>query len=207
MTDAAPKARPVWLPATLRLLILTAAALLGLGLVAPAMTITTSFGRYDGWVRLVASDLLQDQPATYSLLGGILTLVRGDDFWIGLLLLAFSVCFPTLKLATMAGATETLARGGRGGPLLWLAHHSGKFSMLDVLVLAMLVLAIKGLPGSSTLTLGWGVWTFGASVLLSLLASLLLHRLERLPRDREVVRPAGEPASAGGSVADPEPAR
>ena len=171
--------RPVWLPATLRLLILTAAALLGLGLVAPAMTLTTSFGRYDGWVRLVAGDLLQGQPATYSLLGGILTLVRGHDFWIGLLLLGFSVCFPTLKLVTMAGATETLARGGRGGAFLWVAHHSGKFSMLDVLVLALLVLAIKGLPGSSELTLRWGVWTFAASVLLSLVASLLLGQMER----------------------------
>ena len=185
MSDAAqpipiPAAPPVWLPATLRLLVLTAAALLGIGLVAPAMTITTSFGRYDSWVRLVASDLLQNQPATYSLLGGILTLIRGgQDLWIGLILLLFSVCFPTLKLMTMAGATETLSRGGRGGAFLWLAHHSGKFSMLDVLVLAMLVLAIKGLPGSSELALRWGVWAFAASVLLSLIASLLLGRLEK----------------------------
>ena len=197
MTDAPDSfPRPIWLPATLRLLVLGAAALLGLGLVAPAMTITTSFGRYDGWVRLVASDLLQNQPATYSLLGGILTLLRGGDFWIGVILLLFSVCFPTLKLMTMAGANETLARGGRGGVFLWLAHHSGKFSMLDVLVLALLVLAIKGLPGSSELALRWGVWTFAASVLLSLIASLLLGHLER--RQRPPARAATTPRPPAG---------
>jgi hypothetical protein len=54
--------------------------------------------------------------------------------------------------------------------------------MLDVLVLAMIVVAIKGLPGSSEIRLGWGVWAFAGSVVLSLIASVLLHKLERHPR-------------------------
>ena len=188
--------RPVWLPGIVRFLVFTSAALLGLGLVAPAMHVSTSFGRYDGWVRLVANDLVRQKEATYSLLGGIVTLIRGREAWVGWVLLAFSVIFPTLKLATMAGATETLARGGRGGLFLAFAHHAGKFSMLDVLVVALLILAVKGLPGASDLRSEWGLWAFAASVLLSLIASLLLSWLESVARRRgEAI--GREPQTAG----------
>ena len=168
--------------ALIRLLVLTSAALLGLGLIAPAMTIVTSFGRLDGWVRLIAPELTAESETTYSLVGGILRLIREGSPGLGVLLLAFSCVFPTLKLAILAAANETIARGGRGGWTLWFAHHAGKFSMLDVLVLAMLVLAIKGLPGQSELVLGWGVWAFGGSVLLSMVASIVLKEPGGAPR-------------------------
>ena len=160
-----------------RLLVLLAAALLGLGLVAPCMTITPAFGEYDTLVRLLHPEYTQS--TTYSVLTGILTLVRQDNAPLGLLLLAFSAVFPTAKLAVMAGATQKLADGRPAGVWMTLAHHTGKFSMLDVLVLALLVLAIKGLPGGSRVTLGWGVWAFAGSVVLSLVLSILLHTLEK----------------------------
>jgi paraquat-inducible protein A len=149
----------------MRLLILSAAALLGLGLVAPAMTITTDFGRWDGWIRLLDPDASDQRETTYSLLSGILHLLRSGDLLIGIVLLAFTVCFPTLKLALMAGANEVGTRGRVG----WLLKHAGKWSMLDVLVIALLVLAIKALPGGSELSLRWGLWCFATSVGLSLL--------------------------------------
>jgi paraquat-inducible protein A len=160
-----------------RLLVLVAAGLLGVGLVAPCMTIVTSFGRYEGWLRLLAPDMLQEEPSTYSLLGGIIAIMRHDNLGLGLLLLAFSCVFPTLKLMLMAWSNEALAVGRPAGLMFRLAHHSGKFSMLDVMVLALLVIAIKGLPGSRV-RIEWGVAAFAASVVLSLLISLLLHRAE-----------------------------
>lgn len=181
-TQAAEERSPpkfVWLPGLVRLLVLTSAALLGLGLIAPCMTLITTFGRYDGWLRLIAPELLREGQTTYSLLGGILTLIDHGDVAIGLLLLAFSCVFPTLKLTVMAWATELLARGGRSGWLMKVSHHAGKFSMLDVMVLALLVIAIKGLPGRSELRLEWGLYAFAASVILSLVASLLLGKMER----------------------------
>ena len=159
-----------------RLLTLLAAALLGLGLVAPCMTITPGFGDYDTLVRLLHPEYTV--PSTYSVLTGILTLLRQDNAPLGLLLLAFSAVFPTVKLAIMAGATQKLSEGRPAGWWMTLAHHTGKFSMLDVLVLALLVLAIKGLPGGSRVTLGWGVWAFAGSVTLSLVLSGLLHVAE-----------------------------
>ena len=59
------------------------------------------------------------------------------------------------------------------------AHHAGKFSMLDVFVVGLIVLAIKGLPGGSRVTLGWGVAAFAASVVLSILSAILIQRMER----------------------------
>src|SRR5205085_1716213 len=101
-------------------------------------------------------------PTRYSVLGGIRTLIDNGSVALGLLLLAFSVVFPTVKLAVMSAATAALARGRPAGALMALAHHAGRFSMLDVFVVGLIVLAIKGLPGGSRVTLGWGVGAFAA---------------------------------------------
>jgi hypothetical protein len=47
--------------------------------------------------------------------------------------------------------------------------------MLDVMVIGLLVLAIKGLPGGSEVRLGWGIGAFTASVGMALVGSALLH--------------------------------
>lgn len=161
----------------IRLLILIAAALLGLGLIAPCMTIRPAFGEFDTWVRLLNPDYTR--PTTYSVLTGIVAMMHGGNRGLGMLLFAFSCLFPTAKLATLAYSTQQLADRRKPGPWLTLAHHTGKFSMLDVMVLAMLIVAVKGLPGGSRVTLGWGVWAFAGSVVLSLVVSILLHTMEK----------------------------
>ena len=153
-----------------RVLLLAAAGLLGVGLVGPTLTITPGFGRWEGWVRLL--DPSQARPTTYSVLTGILALFRHDAAGLGALLFGFSVIFPMLKLALLAATTATERRDGW---LVRLTHHAGKFSMLDVFVVALLVLAIKGLPGDSTATLGWGVYAFAASVVMSIVAGWLIE--------------------------------
>ena len=161
-------------------LILVAAALLGAGLVGPCMTIVPSLGQWDSWLRLLKPSAVR--PSAYSVLSGIMTMIRGGNPGLGLLLLAFSAAFPTAKLAVMAWAASALGGGGTRGAGRWalaLVHHAGKFSMLDVMVLAMIVIALKGLPGNTRVELGWGVWAFAASVVVSLIASILLQRLEK----------------------------
>jgi paraquat-inducible protein A len=141
------------------------------------MAIQPAFGSMDGWIRLFKPDLVR--TTQYSVLGGITTLYYNGSVALAVLLLAFSVVFPTLKLAVMAAATSALSRGDPPGALMKLAHHAGKFSMLDVFVVGLIVLAIKGLPGGSKVTLGWGVATFAASVILSMVAAIVIQRLER----------------------------
>ena len=166
--------RTVW---SARALVVASAVLLGAGLAGPCMAIEPAFGALDGWVRLLKPAMAR--PTQYSVFGGISTLIHNGSVALGLLLLAFSVVFPTLKLGVMAAATADLAGGRPAGPLMRLAHHAGKFSMLDVFVVGLIVLAIKGLPGGSRVTLGWGVIVFSTSVLLSIVAALLVRQLER----------------------------
>jgi len=162
--------------------LIASAILLGAGLAGPCMTIEPAFGSLDGWVRLLKPDMAR--PTSYSVVGGILALLRHGSTVVGLTLLGFSVIFPTAKLALMASSADGLASGRPSGALTKFAHHAGKFSMLDVFVVGLLVLAIKGLPGGSKVTLGWGVAAFAGSVILSILASLGLSMLERrMPAD------------------------
>lgn len=162
----------------IRLLLAAASVLLGLGLVAPCMTVLPSMGEaWDSWVRLLRPDELE--PTTYSILGGILELIRSDSLGVGLLLMGFSVVFPAVKLATQWWGVGEIARGRHGGFALWLSHHAGKFSMLDVMVIAVLILAIKGLPGATTIRVEWGLYAFAASVVLSIVASLMANALDK----------------------------
>jgi paraquat-inducible protein A len=170
----------------IRLCIAASALLLGAGLAGPCMAVLPSFGQYEGWVRLLKPSLAK--PTEYSVLGGITALIHNGSVALGLLLLAFSVIFPTLKLAVMAAATAALAQGRSTGALMRLAHHAGKFSMLDVFVVGLIVLAIKGLPGGSRVTLGWGVAAFAASVILSMLAGMVIEHSER--RAERIVKEA-----------------
>jgi len=166
--------RTLW---SVRGCIAVSAALLGAGLAGPCMTIQPAFGSMDGWIRLFKPDLVR--TTNYSVLGGITTLYHNGSIALAVLLLAFSVVFPTIKLGVMAAATSALSQGYPPGLLMRLAHHAGKFSMLDVFVVGLIVLAIKGLPGGSKVTLGWGVATFAASVILSMLAGIVIQRVER----------------------------
>ena len=179
----------LWL---IRTCVLASAVLLGAGLAGPCMEIRPAFGAMDGWVRLLKPAAAA--PTRYSVLGGVLALLRNGSTVVGLTVFVFSVIFPAAKLALTASATAALASGRSSGALVRLAHHAGKFSMLDVFVVGLIVLAIKGLPGGSQVVLGWGVAAFAASVVLSLVASLGVARAER--RLGKAAR--GTPASTGG---------
>ena len=166
------------------LVLCLASVLLGLGLVAPCMTVSPSMGEpWDSWLALLEPSELE--PTTYSILGGILELMRTDSLGLGIILLAFSVVFPALKLATLWWAATVVKQGKPGGPALWITHHAGKFSMLDVMVIAVFIVAIKGLPGDTLITIGWGLFAFAGAVVLSIIASLMVGRLEQGAADQE----------------------
>ena len=161
----------------IRVLLLLAAVTLGLGLTGPCIHIDPHFGAYDGWVRLFADPQFV-QARAYSISSGIRTLFEQRQAPIAVTLLLFSVVFPVTKLALMAYAHSRLSGGAPAGRALWLAHHGGKFSMLDVFVIGVLVVVLKGMPGTTAVTLGWGLYTFGASVILSMVAAMMLNLRE-----------------------------
>ena len=150
----------------LRVLVLASAALLAIGLLAPCMTIIPGFGDYGSLVKILEPEMTR--PVTYSIYDGIRDMILGDDFWLGILLLVFSALFPAWKILVYWNALghedHHTARG------TW-ADHLGKFSMVDVFVIALLVLAIKGLPGGTHIEIRWGLWMFCGSVVLTMIVA------------------------------------
>ena len=150
--------------ALLRLLCIVASVLLGLGLAGPCMTIRPHFGNFTGVVNVLQPSFTAS--VSYSVLGGIYALALDGKFLIASVVLIFSVVFPILKLSVLWVAVWNLY------PELTLIHHLleklGKYSMIDVFVMALLVLSIKGLPGGSSVELHWGLFMFGFSTLLTM---------------------------------------
>lgn len=171
--------------ALIPLLLLASCVTLGFGLIGPCMTLVPGFGELTGWVRLFVPEVFT-APQTYSILTGIEALWTQGHAELAVLIAGFSVAFPAIKLAVMGYGHAAVMAGHRTGTAWWLAHHAGKFSMLDVLVVAVLVVAVKGMPGDSDIVVGWGLWCFAVSVGLSMLAAIGIAWVERHRRPRKL---------------------
>jgi paraquat-inducible protein A len=95
-------------------------------------------------------------------------LLRDGDFLVGGVILIFSVIFPAAKLIALAVSWQ--AERGSAERHLGVLEQLGKWSMLDVFVIAALVACFKGFPGGSHVQIEWGIYVFAASVVLSMLA-------------------------------------
>ena len=156
----------------------TSSLLLGLGLVLPAISITPGFAELDPLVKLIKPEF--GQLTSHSFISIITTLFVDGSYFLSVLLFVFSVLFPLWKLGIVWKACFEIAnQQATRSKSFRLTGFLGKFSMLDVLVLAILVVVLKGLPGSGQIEIGLGAWAFGGSVLLSILAQSLLVKLSK----------------------------
>ena len=85
------------------------------------------------------------ETRAYSLIGGILELYRVGNYLIGSVLLVFSVIFPIAKLLALLVATSALIRISRTARrrLHTIASVTGKYSLLDLLVVALVIVLVK----------------------------------------------------------------
>jgi paraquat-inducible protein A len=84
------------------------------------------------------------------------------------LLAGFSVVLPILKLGVLYRlVSRNEAMQDRGRQLLHWMHLYGKWSMLDVFVVAVLVVAVK-LGAIVDVEMRYGLYAFAASVLLTM---------------------------------------
>ena len=155
-------------------LLILASLLFGIGLVAPCLILHPSAGEYTEILTILRPSFTD--PREISILGGIFALLRGGDFFVGAILLLFSVLFPLGKLGVLWCVINDLEANSHDPKHMTIVEKLGKFSMLDVLVLALLVVSIKRLPGGTEVNLEFGVLAFSGSVLISLLLpSLIRH--------------------------------
>jgi paraquat-inducible protein A len=114
----------------------------------------------------------------YSVLTGIFGLWESGDMLLALVLLCFSVLFPIFKLGTLLvlwwRPMTSEVRATWLSRLEWL----GRWSMLDVFAVAILVVAAK-LGIMAECRPQSGVYVFGAAVLLSMCANARLVALAR----------------------------
>ena len=116
---------------------------------------------------------------TYSILDGVLAFWTDGRYGLFLLVFAFSVVLPLAKLAV--GGWVWFAPAAPGGPadrLLRAAAAVSRWSMLDVFIVALLVVALEG-SLLSTADLHAGLVLFAAGVAVSTVAT---HRLVRRQR-------------------------
>lgn len=123
-----------------------------------------------------------------SVLSGLLELARANEWFLFGIIFLFTLVFPLMKLGVLSAVwwyrTVDQARADR-----WLSWEAilGKWSMLDVFVVAILVVAMKS-ASVAEIRVGIGVYLFTASVILTQLISIRLERrLRRAPAARKRV--------------------
>lgn len=166
--------------AAILLLIFGTTFLLGLGIFGPCLQIVPGFGDYSPLVRVLKPDLTV--PTSFSLFGGIKLMAEGGNMGLASVVFAFSVLFPVSKVSVFWIAANDTPRHPTFKKAFRVATTLGKFSMVDVFVIALLVVAIKGLPGNTQVKLQWGFWCFCFSVMGTLAIPFLLKRWQRLRR-------------------------
>ncbi len=127
------------------------------------------------------------EKSSYSILQSIAVLIGNGDFLLGVLILIFSVIFPLLKLAVFFAFSIGIigAFGFNKTLLLQIAKHGGKFSMLDVFVIAILVVVLE-MDGVAEVKLEYGTYFFLVAIFLSIISAVLfdseraldLHRVD-----------------------------
>jgi paraquat-inducible protein A len=145
-----------WLPAAV---VLAAVICLVLGLTLPSLQFKRFF-------------LFSER---HSLLGVVVALLDEREYFLGVVLGAFSVVFPGLKLLVLARLALGRLIGWNGwAKAAGIAHYFGRWSMLDVVLIALVVFAIKrsGLAEAAALP---GIWFFAGSAVLSIIAARLLE--------------------------------
>lgn len=149
-----------WQRAALNLFLLAAALAFGFGIWAPLLTLT----------RLVVLE------NTFSVLSGIWHLCLEGEYPLFVILGLFTVVLPVLKLALLFHAWNRPGRA-HDGSLRWL-DILGKWSMLDVFVVAVLIASVQ-LGPLATIELHYGLYLFAASVIMMMIASHFVYRRVR----------------------------
>lgn len=143
------------------LLLIAAAPLLAAGLFMPAIS--------------VRSLVLFERE--FSLLDGVAEFFESGDYFLFALVGLFTVLLPVLKIATALLAWTLGVNHGWAPAVVRFFDRISRWSMLDVLVVAITVLMLEG----SLITqadVGVGIICFAVAVVLSAVAT---HRIARWP--------------------------
>ena len=143
------------------LLLLVSSWLLFMGLRLPVLTIQQM------WMK-----------NTFSVLTGIENLYQEKQVFLACIVFFFSIVFPIIKLTALIAIWFIRMRDEKRQRLLYLLSALGKWSMLDVFVVAVIIVTVK-LGVLVKATPEPGIYYFGMSILLAMAATALEERLAK----------------------------
>ena len=159
--DTDPIDMPVTAAKRMRWLLILAAGLFLLGICLPMITISKFI--------LVTN--------SFSVISGVLELLGNGQVLLFAVVAGFSIVLPILKIGVLF---KLLSAGSFQTPnmkrYLHLMHEYGRWAMLDVMVVAVLIVTVK-LDAIASIEVHGGLYVFGASVLLIMLITNKVVRL------------------------------
>jgi paraquat-inducible protein A len=110
-----------------------------------------------------------------TIMSGVISLMHSGSWPLALLVFVASIVVPLLKLAALGWLLYSVVRKSPGHPLhrsrlFRLVEFVGRWSMLDVYAIALLV-ALVQIRSLATIHVGVGALAFGAVVVLTMLAA------------------------------------
>lgn len=107
-----------------------------------------------------------------SILGGTWELIWQGDWFVGLIVLLFSIIFPLTKIIVMLELSWLGLMHRRHKAITYqVMEFAGKWSMMDVMLLAFMVMLVK-LGNLVQFQFGFAVWAFVLCVTMSMIASI-----------------------------------
>ncbi|HAM40938.1 MAG TPA: hypothetical protein DDX89_03735 [Candidatus Omnitrophica bacterium] len=116
--------------------------------------------------------------STYSVWTGVVALWEANELLLATGLLFFSIVFPVVKLAALSVIWFVRLPQAQRARLLHRLELLGKWSMLDVFVVAILIVLVKLGPLAKVEPRA-GVYVFAAAIACSMLTTMYVDRLAR----------------------------
>lgn len=115
-----------------------------------------------------------------SLISAVNQLFEKKEWVLFIVIGLFSLCLPFIKITSLMAILHIPHQGSSflDKLLRWLEHF-GKWSMLDVFVVALLLVSVK-LGALAKVTVHYGVYVFAGSVVLTMIVSFWIARLAKL---------------------------
>lgn len=145
------------------LLLIAALVLFTVGVTAPLMTL----------------EKLYFFENSVSMLSALKQLFDKGEWLLFTIIGLFSVCLPFIKIISLLAILHIPHQGDSAlDKLLSWIERWGKWSMLDVFVVALLLVSVK-LGALAKVTVHYGLYAFAASVVITLVVSFWIDRLAR----------------------------
>ncbi len=124
--------------------------------------------------------------STFSVVSGVFELLGNGQIVLFIVVTCFSIVLPAMKILVLYKLLlSNLNDALPVRRLLHLMHEYGRWAMLDVLIVAVLVVTVK-LGAIASVEVHLGLFVFGASALLIMLLTQQVVRLINQPREPHI---------------------